>query len=191
MVYFRLISMWGDVPYIGHTVLSNDEVATLSRTPIAQIKDSIMADFTYAYEKLPVKGSAVGRAGKPAALAFRGKLELYWASWNKNGWPELAGFTPSASEATAAYKAAAADFKSVINDFGLNLFRNGEPGEWGTMGDASVLPNYYYLFIPSTGNPNADGEMIMVFTHGGTGTNQGEELMRDVAGRSHEGSQCG
>jgi hypothetical protein len=190
MVYFRLISMWGDVPYIGHTVLSNDEVATLSRTPIAQIKDSIMADFTYAYEKLPVKGSAVGRAGKPAALAFRGKLELYWASWNKNGWPELAGFTPSASEATAAYKAAAADFKSVINDFGLNLFRNGEPGEWGTMGDASVLPNYYYLFIPSTGNPNADGEMIMVFTHGGTGTNQGEELMRDVAGRSHEGSQC-
>lgn len=190
MVYFRLISMWGDVPYIGHTVLSNDEVASLSRTPIAQIKDSIMADFTYAYEKLPVKGSAVGRAGKPAALAFRGKLELYWASWNKNGWPELAGFTPSASEATAAYKAAAADFKSVINDFGLNLFRNGEPGEWGTMGDASVLPNYYYLFIPSTGNPNADGEMIMVFTHGGTGTNQGEELMRDVAGRSHEGSQC-
>jgi hypothetical protein len=32
--------------------------------------------------------------------------------------------------------------------------------------------------------------MIMAFTHGGTGTNQGEELMRDVAGRSHEGSQC-
>jgi starch-binding outer membrane protein, SusD/RagB family len=33
-------------------------------------------------------------------------------------------------------------------------------------------------------------EMIMTFTHGGTGTGQGEELMRDVAGRSHEGSQC-
>jgi hypothetical protein len=32
--------------------------------------------------------------------------------------------------------------------------------------------------------------MIMVFTHGGTGTGQGEELMRDFAGRSHEGSQC-
>lgn len=192
MVYFRLISMWGDVPYIGHTVLSNDEVATLSRTPIAQIKDSIMADFTYAYEKLPTWSIKlpVGRASKPAALAFRGKLELYWACWNKNGWPELSGFTPSASEADAAYKAAAADFKSVITDFGLNLFRNGDPGDWGTMGNADVLPNYYYLFIPSTGNPNADGEMIMTFTHGGTGTGQGEELMRDVAGRSHEGSQC-
>lgn len=190
MVYFRLISMWGDVPYIGHVIQANEEVAELERIPIAQVKDSIMADFTYAFEKLPEKGSAIGRAGKPAALAFRGKLELYWACWNKNGWPELTGFTPSATEADAAYKAAAADFKSVIEDYGLNLFRNGEPGEWGAMGQADVLPNYYYLFIPSTGNPNADGEMIMTFTHGGTGTSQGEELMRDVAGRSHEGSQC-
>ena len=190
MVYFRLISMWGDVPYFGHIIYANSEVASLARTPIAQVKDSIMADFTYAFEKLPVKGSVVGRAGKPAALAFRGKLELYWACWNKNGWPELSGFTPSATEADAAYKAAAADFKSVINDYGLNLFRNGEPGDWGTMGNADVLPNYYYLFTPQYANANTEGEMIMVFTHGGTGTSQGEELMRDVSGRSHEGSQC-
>ena len=190
MVYFRLISMWGDVPYFTNIVTDNDEVADISRTPIAQVKDAIMEDFTYAFDKLPVKGSANGRAGKPAALAFRGKLQLYWASWNKFGWPELKDFSPSATEADAAYKAAAADFKAVIENYGLNLFRNGEPGEWGTLSQADVLPNYYYLFIPSTGNPNADGEMIMTFTHGGTGTGQGEELMRDVAGRSHEGSQC-
>ncbi len=190
MVYFRLISMWGDVPYIGKVIHDNSEVANLERTPIDQVKDSIMADFTYAFEKLPVKGSAVGRAGKPAALAFRGKLQLYWACWNKFGWPELDTFTPSASEAETAYRGAAADFKAVIDNYGLKLFRNGEPGEWGTLGNAEILPNYYYMFIPSTGNPNADGEMIMVFTHGGTGTAQGEELMRDVAGRSHEGSQC-
>lgn len=190
MVYFRLISMWGDVQYFSKIIEDNAEVVNLPRLPIAQVKDSIMADFTYAFEKLPVKGSAIGRAGKPAALAFRGKLQLYWASWNKFGWPELDTFTPSVSEANAAYTAAAADFKAVIENYGLNLFRNGEPGEWGTMGNPDVLPNYYYMFIPSTGNPNTDGEMIMVFTHGGTGTNQGEELMRDVSGRSHEGSQC-
>jgi starch-binding outer membrane protein, SusD/RagB family len=190
MVYFRLISMWGDVQYFSKIIENNSEVVDLPRLPIAQVKDSIMADFTYAFEKLPVKGSAIGRAGKPAALAFRGKLQLYWASWNKFGWPELDTFTPSVSEANAAYTAAAADFKAVIENYGLNLFRNGEPGEWGTMGNPDVLPNYYYMFIPSTGNPNTDGEMIMVFTHGGTGTSQGEELMRDVSGRSHEGSQC-
>jgi len=187
MVYFRLISMWGDVPYIDRIVNDNAEVENITRMPIAQVKDAILADFTYAYEKLPVKASEEGRAAKPAALAFRGKLHLYWASWNKNGWPELDTFTPNATEAEEAYRAAAADFKSVIEDFGLTLFRNGEPGEIDELGQAEVLPNYYYLFTPIA---NGDPEMIMAFTHGGTGTGQGEELMRDFAGRSHEGSQA-
>lgn len=187
MVYFRLISMWGDVPYLGKIIYSNDEVSTLARTPMAQVKDSIMADFTYAFDKLPLKPSALGRSAKPAALAFRGKMQLFWACWNKFGWPELDTFTPSATAATASYTAAAADFKAVIDNYGLKLFRNGDPGEWGTMGNADILPNYFYLFQPIA---NGDGEMIMSFTHGGTGTNQGEELMRDVAGRTHEGSQC-
>lgn len=186
MVYFRLISMWGDVPYINKIINDNSEVQLLARTPIGQIKDSIMADFTYAFEKLPVKGSATGRAGKPAALAFRGKLQLYWACWNKFGWPELAGFTPDVAAATAAYTAAAADFKAVIDNYGLTLFRNGEPGDCDVLGKADLLPNYYYLFLPGA---NADDELIMSFTHGGTGTSQGEELMRDFAGRSHEGGQ--
>jgi len=187
MVYFRLISMWGDVPYFTKIIYSDSEVSTLSRIPIAQIKDSIMADFTYAIDKLPVKASVSGRAAKPAALAFRGKLQLFWASWNKFGWPELDTFKPDATAATAAYTAAAADFNAVINNYGLTLFRNGDPGDVGTMGNADILPNYFYLFLPVANN---DPELIMAFTHGGTGTNQGEELMRDVAGRSHEGSQC-
>ena len=56
------------------------------------------------------------------------------------------------------------------------------------LGKADILPNYYALFTPKANLNNK--EMIMVFTHGGTGTAQGEELMRDFAGRSHEGSQC-
>jgi hypothetical protein len=187
MVYFRLISMWGDVPYIGHVIHENAEVASLIRIPIAQVKDSVLADFTYAIEKLPVKAGERGRASKAAAYAFRGKLQLYWASWNQYGWPELDKFVPDGGAATTAYRAAAEDFGHVINDYGLALFRNGEPGECDTLGRAEKLPNYYYLFTPIA---NGDPEMIMVFTHGGTGTNQGEELMRDVAGRSHEGSQC-
>ncbi len=186
IVYFRLITMWGDVPYISKVVLDNSEVSTLARTPIAQVKDSIMADFTYAFEKLPVKASAIGRASKPSALAFRGKLQLYWASWNRFGWPELAGFVPDAAAATAAYTAAAADFKSVISDYGLALFRGGEPGNIDALGKADILPNYYYLF---TSAANADSEILMGFTHGGTGTGQGEAMLLDFANRSHESSQ--
>jgi len=185
MVYFRLISMWGDVPYFSKIIYSDAEVATLSRTPFTQIKDSIMADFTYAFDKLPAQTALSGRAAKPAALAFRGKLQLFWACWNKFGWPELDTFTPDAAAATAAYTAAAADFNAVILNYGLTLFRNGDPGSWGTMGNADVLPNYFYLFMPVA---NGDAEMIMSFTHGGTGSGQGEELMRDFGSRSQESS---
>jgi hypothetical protein len=187
MAYFKLISMWGDVPYFTNVVYENSTVAQLSRTPIGQVKDSILADFTFAFDKLPVRASQFGRASKPAALALRGKLQLYWASWNKNGWPELEGFTPNPAAAMAAFTAAAADFKSVIDNYGLTLYLNGDPGTIDPPGRADNLPNYYNLFTPKANN---NPEMIMVFTHGGTGTNQGEELMRDFSGRSHEGSQC-
>ena len=190
MIYFRLISMWGDVPYIDHVVYNQTEMDKIVRTSIAKIKDYIIEDFNYAFEKLPIKSEQIGRASKPAALAFKGKLELYWACWNHFGWPELDTFTPSEEEAKKAYKAAADDFHAVINNYGLNLFRNGEPGEWGELGDANVLPNYFYLFLPTTGNVNTDGEIIFAFTHGGPGTGQGESLMRDFAGRNIQNSQC-
>ena len=189
MAYFRLISMWGDVPYISKVINANSEVSGLARSPIGQVKDSIMADFTYAFEKLPVRGLALGRMSKPAALAFRGKLQLYWGSWKKNGWPELQGFQQNSGEATTAFTAAAADFKRVINDYGLTLYKNGDPGQIDVMGKADILPNYFELFTPkANGNP----EMIVAFTHlgiPGATPSQGEELMRDFAGRTVEGSQ--
>lgn len=199
MAYFRLIELWGDVPYIDKVIHSNDEVATISRTPISEIKQHIYDDFTYAWEKLPDTPPALGRFTKWGALAYRGKLELFWACWNrtswpwdnpvsenKGGWPELDTFTPSETESQEAYKAAADDFRTVIEDSGIKLFRDGEPGDWGTMGDCETLPNYYYLFIPTA---NSDPELMVGFTHGGVGTGQGEELMRDFGTRATEGSQ--
>jgi hypothetical protein len=189
MTYFRLISMWGDVPYISKVITDNSQVTDVARLPIQQVKDSIMADFNYAVAKLPIKPAALGRVGIPAALAFRGKLNLFWGSWKKNGWPELAGFQQNTAEAMTAYTAAAADFKAVINNYGLTLYKNGDPGQIDVIGKADFLPNYFELFTPkANGNP----EMIMSFTHSGTPTNpsQGEELMRDFSGRTIEGSQC-
>lgn len=186
MVYQRLISMYGDVPYIDNIIYDNSEVSDIYRTPIGEVKNSIIEDFTFAVETLPDSPRGQGRAAKPAALAFRGKAHLYWASWNNFGWPELEGFTPSNSEAQDAYSLAAADFKSVIEDFGLDLFRGGEPGDIDELGKAEILPNYFDLFIPPA---NGDPEIIFAFSQGGVGSGQSESIMRHVAGRSHEGSQ--
>ncbi len=202
MAYFRLISMWGDVPYIDKVVNSNDEVASITRTSVTEIKQHIYDDFTYAWEKCTDKPVATGRFTKWGALAFRGKLQLFWACWNRTswpwetingaagtsngGWPELDTFTPDQAASDQAYKDAAADFRKVIEESGITLYKNGEPGEWGTMGDCEVLPNYYYLFLPTA---NAEPELMVGFVHGGTGTGQGEELMRDMGTRATEGSQ--
>jgi len=189
MSYFRLISMWGDVPYVSKVAFENADVANLPRIPMVQVRDSILADFNYALLKLPANAVGIGRSGRPAALAFRGKLNLYWASWKKNGWPELEGFQQNTAEATTAFTAAAADFREVITNFGLTLYKNGDPGQIDNLGKASILPNYYELFTPrANGNP----EMIMAFTHLGIPAipSQGEELMRDFSGRTIEGSQC-
>jgi hypothetical protein len=123
---------------------------------------------------------------KPAALALRGKVNLYWASWNKFGWEELEGFTPDPQAAQVAYTEAAADFRSVIDDFGLTLFRGGAAGECDTLGKAEKLPSYYELFLPSA---NGDPEFILYLNFAGTGSNQSEEMMRDFAGRSIAYSQ--
>ncbi|RYZ16564.1 MAG: RagB/SusD family nutrient uptake outer membrane protein, partial [Sphingobacteriales bacterium] len=187
LCYFKLIAMWGDVPYFTFVVAANAEVSDLARSPIGQVRDSILADYTYAIDKLPATASAQGRSTKASALALRGKLNLYWGSWKKNGWPELEGFTQDQAEAMAAYTAATEDFDAVINDFGLDLYMGGDPGQIDALGEANVLPNYYHLFTPrANGNP----EMVLAFNHGGINTGQGEELMRDFSGRSHEGSQA-
>lgn len=185
LAYFRLISMWGDVPYINKVIFDNSEVMNIARTPIGEVKDSILADLTFAFDKLP-STAATGRATKPAALALRGKVQLYWASWKKNGWPELEGFVQDPVEAKTAFTAAAADFDAVIKNYGLTLYMNGEPGQIDALGKANILPNYFTLFTPkANGNP----EMILVFTHGGTSTGQGEELMREFGSRSTENAQ--
>lgn len=194
MVYFRLISLFGDIVHYERIIQSNDEVESMSRTAIREVKVKIMDDFTYAYEKLPDTPAKTGRANKWAALGFRGKLQLYWACWNRTswpwtvqgGWPELEGFVADNNESQEAYKAAAQDFETLLDQSGITLFRNGEPGSYGEMGQAETLPNYFHLFLPTA---NSDRELIMAFTHGGTGTNQGEELMRDFGTRATESGQ--
>lgn len=187
IVYLRLTSMWGDVPKLDHIVRDVMEVDTISRTPLVELRKFMIDDLTYAFEHLPDYGAnKKGRANKVAALAFRGKVQLFWASWNNFGWPELTElgtFRPSKTEANNAYKLAMDDFAAVINNYGLDLFRGGEPGEWGEPGMSNVLPNYYYLFLPEN---EACPEMILSLSYGGPNTNQSEQLLYEFGNYSTE-----
>ena len=181
LAYFRLIQNWGDVPYYRHVLASDAEACSLTRTPIATIVPELISDLQYAAEKLPPSyGSDYGRATQVAALAFKGKIELYYASWNKNGWPELEGFTPDAATAQQYYADAAADFAKVINDYGLTILGDGDPGTYET-------PTYWELF--QYYNENCP-EIIFSITYGGPNLSQGESLLRDFGTRTTANAQC-
>ena len=181
LAYFRLIQNWGDVPYYRHVLASDAEACSLKRTPIATIVPELISDLQYAAEKLPPSyGSDYGRATQVAALAFKGKIELYYASWNKNGWPELEGFTPDAATAQQYYADAAADFAKVINDYGLTILGDGDPGTYET-------PTYWELF--QYYNENCP-EIIFSITYGGPNLSQGESLLRDFGTRTTANAQC-
>ncbi|MGF7217519.1 hypothetical protein GGR92_003693 [Spirosoma lacussanchae] len=171
--YFRLIDLWGDVPYFTKRLDGNAEAYTLTRTPRAVVKDSILADLTYAASVLPetYTGDNQGRASQRAALAFSGKVNLYWACWMKN-----AGNT---AEAQKHYTAAAAEFKKII-DKNIPLFRNGEPGPIDN-------PNYWHLFQYFN---EYDPEILFSVQFGGPLLGQGEELMRDFGTRNTGNAQC-
>ena len=130
--YFRLIDLWGDVPYYTKTLDGNAEAYSLIRTPRAVVKDSILADLRAAATVLPdaYAGDNQGRATRLAALGFRGKINLFWASWMKK--------EGKSAEAQKHFTDAAADFKQII-DKNIPLFRNGEPGP-------ADNPNYWHLF---------------------------------------------
>lgn len=214
LCYFRLITMWGDVPYFTQVFPASRLAPELHRIPLTQVKDSILQDLTDAIAALPNQRPALGRMGKAAAYALRGKVNLYYASWTRSswpwgtptqtqipvngisgGWPE-AGITPNDAASLAAYQAAAADFLYIIQNqalLGVGLFRGGLPGSPGTLGSADVLPNYFYMFTPRASDGGESGneskETLLGFTHGGTGTSQSEQLAREFGGRSQFGSQ--
>lgn len=80
--YAKLIFYFGDVVYYTNT-LDLDEAYELSRTDKNTVLQSIYEDYDFAIQHLPVTypGSAVSRATKGAALAFKAQTALHHQDW--------------------------------------------------------------------------------------------------------------
>lgn len=79
--YSELIDFFGDVPmYLDQVDLADSK----PRTPKPQIVEQILGDLATAAEQLPVTYGPddAGRATRGAALALKGKIELYNGRWN-------------------------------------------------------------------------------------------------------------
>ncbi|MEJ5994989.1 RagB/SusD family nutrient uptake outer membrane protein [Pedobacter sp. Du54] len=155
ITYFRLIDLWGDVPYYENILNGNAEAYSLTKTSKATIKDKIIADLDLAatYVPITVIKSEQGRATRAAIIGYRGKIKLYWACWAKN-----AGNT---AEATTNYNGAAADFAEIMKPaYGRSLYNAGLPG-------SAIAPSYGELFDGAHEDQAYASEIIFAFTNGG------------------------
>lgn len=79
--YFYLANLYGDVPLLLRDDLHAFEDATLSRTPVQQVYDQIIADLKDAESKMATTYDATasprGRANKAAASALLARVYLY------------------------------------------------------------------------------------------------------------------
>lgn len=157
IVYFRLMDLWGDVPFYTHVLNGNTEAYSLTRTPRMDIKDQILKDLDFAKENVPIQISTTerGRATRSAIYGFSGKIKLYWACWMKN--------ENKQDEALKYYKAAASDFAEVMKpEYDLGLFRNGDPGtpdnpNYLELFDGRYDYNEEVIFATSNAGPNLSG----------------------------------
>lgn len=87
LAYFRLLDLFGGVPYYDETTNVNAEFATMlkPRSTADEVRQHIIEDLTFAIGKLRVSWPAndYGRATKGAAYALRGKVYLYNREWDK------------------------------------------------------------------------------------------------------------
>lgn len=85
--YFELMNLWGDIPYYDESCAIDENFATLNnpRIPVAEVRNKILADLDYAVENLPVSwaGNMYGRVTRGAAVALRGKVNLYAKDYTK------------------------------------------------------------------------------------------------------------
>ena len=186
LAYFRLITLWGDVPYYDYVLDGNEDAYSLTRRSISEVKDEILEDLDSACIVLPVPSAISdgerGRASQASAYGFRGKVKLYWASWKKYGWPEIDGFQQDDAEALTYFEEAAADFSKVINDYGLNLYGEGDPGLYGDnfMFNHTELPTYWHLFQYGA---EYSPEIIFSVQFAGPELEQGDWLTRGYGNR--------
>ena len=82
--YFRIVTMWGNVPIIDK-IMTSEELAAVPQSTPDQVYTLIISDLEDAIARLPEKWpkAYTGRVTKYSAMALLAKVYLYRQNWNK------------------------------------------------------------------------------------------------------------
>jgi hypothetical protein len=83
--YFHLVQVFGDIPYIDYFISNPESVKSISKTPVAAVYASIIADLEFAKQWLPDKqpSEVRSRATKGTAASYLASVHLTMGQFQK------------------------------------------------------------------------------------------------------------
>ncbi len=84
--YADKVSKFGDVPWVDHELTTDSEELYAARTPRETVMSNVLADLTFATEKLPndwANGQSPGRLNRWNALLIKSRVCLFEGTWRK------------------------------------------------------------------------------------------------------------
>lgn len=84
ITYFNMVKSYGDLTWVNKVLSSDTTFMQVPRDPRTLIVDSVLADLDQAAAFLPIKAnSATMRLHRDVALAFKSRVALFEATWQK------------------------------------------------------------------------------------------------------------
>jgi hypothetical protein len=80
-LYFNLVRLFGDIPYIGEAVSDPESLSDISKTSKDEVYTNIVADLDFAKTHLPMTQSSNARAKKASAYAMLADVYLTLEQW--------------------------------------------------------------------------------------------------------------
>ncbi|MGE9310031.1 RagB/SusD family nutrient uptake outer membrane protein [Niabella sp. CJ426] len=84
LFYFEKVKRFGDVPWIGRTLGTGDQLLYGGRDPRSRVMDSVLLDLNFAIENITAKTEATkSRITKTVAQAFKSRVCLFEGTYRK------------------------------------------------------------------------------------------------------------
>lgn len=149
--YFHFLSFraYGPIVLLNHSLELDDDLLSISRRPVEECVEFIVADCNRAAEILPNKmpSTDIGRATRIAALALKARILLYAASPLYNGNNNYANFVDSLGTTFFPVQYNENKWK-IAADAALNCIQAAENGGYGLYhsSDDNPVSNYQEIF---------------------------------------------
>ncbi len=84
-VYYHLVRLFGDIPYLASSELG-DDLAAIKQTPASEVYDNIIADLTFAFDHLSTnpQGDIRSRPSKGTAAAYLASVHMTLGNWQQS-----------------------------------------------------------------------------------------------------------